>query len=132
MQLLFPDEGLEEQLTRILNGTVRYHLFTNNIVPDADTVEADLTEAAWTGYASQALTFADYPISGVAAHKGYAIGTPLEFDNTSGGTVNPYGYYVTDGSSTMLLAIARFDGAPTPILDGGSLNVIPVWGDVQA
>jgi hypothetical protein len=88
-----------------------------------------LTEAAWTGYASITRTWSDYTINGVAANAGYAIAAPITFTNSSGGTVNPYGYYVTDTGSTLLLAIARFDGAPTPILASGSLNVIPTWGD---
>jgi len=129
MNLLFPDEGLVTQLTRILNGTVRYHLYTNNLTPDLDTVLGDLTEAAWTGYASVTKTFSDYTISGVAGHAGYAIAAPTSFSNGSGSPVNTYGYYVTDSGSTLLLAIARFDGAPLSIAAAGSLPVVPVWGD---
>lgn len=132
MTLLFPDDGLVMQLERILTASVKYHLFTNNIVPDTDTVIGDLTEAAWTGYAAVTQGVADFTVKGVASHQGYAIAPAIEFDNSSGGDVDAYGYYVTDTGVTKLLAIALFDSAPVTIPDGGTQAVIPVWGDVQA
>lgn len=129
MNLLFPDEGLVMQLNRILTASVKYHLYTNNLTPTLATVLADLTEAAWTSYAAITQTWTDYTINGVAAHSGYALAPPIVFTNGSGSTVNPYGYYVTDTGVTKLLAIARFDGAPSPIVAAGTLSVIPTWGD---
>lgn len=131
MNLLFPDVGLVEQLNRILTGSVHYHLYTANVTPTLATVLTDLnaSEAAWAGYAVATRTWSDFATNGVAAHNGYAIGTPISFLNTSGATVNPYGYYVTNTGDTILLACARFDGAPSPIVNGGSLLVVPTWGD---
>lgn len=129
MDLIFPDDGLVEQLKRILNGTVKYHLFTNNVTPTlADTV-ATYTEASWTGYAAVSKTFTDYTINGVSGHNGFAIASPIAFSNTSGSSQNAYGYYVTDSGGTILLAAARFDSAPVSIPNGGSTSVVPVWGD---
>jgi len=131
MDLIFPDAGLVEQLNRVLTGSVKYHLYTANVTPTRSTVLTDLdaSEASWTGYAAVTQTWTDYTINGVAAHNGYALAPPISFANTSGSTQNPYGYYVTNTGSTILLACARFDGAPTPILTGTSLLLVPVWGD---
>jgi len=129
VNLIFPDEGLVTQLGRILVLDVLYHLFTNNVTPDRDTVLADLTDATWTGYAPITQTFTDYTITGVAGHAGYAIAAPISFSNGSGSPVTTYGYYVTDSGETVLLAAARFDGAPLTIAAAGTLPVVPVWGD---
>lgn len=129
MDLIFPDAGLVEQLTRILNGTVKYRLFTNNVTPSLGDTVSTYTEAAWSGYAAHSLTFSDYAINGVSGHNGFAIGSPISFSNSSGGAVNAYGYYVTDSGGTILLAVARFDSAPVSIPSGGNTSVVPVWGD---
>lgn len=129
MDLLFPNDGLVEQLTRILNGTVKYHLFTNNVMPTlADTVST-YTEAAWTGYAAVSKTFSDFTINGVSGNLGFAIASPIAFSNSSGSSQAAYGYYVTDSAGAILLAAARFDSAPVSIPNGGSTSVVPVWGD---
>lgn len=129
MDLLFPDDGLVMQLTRILTATVKYHLYTNNYTPDLAATLSSVTEASWTGYAAVSLTDSNYTITGVTAHNGYAIAAPISFSNTSGSSQNAYGYYVTDSSATKLLAIARFDSAPLSIANGSSAQVVPVWGD---
>jgi hypothetical protein len=129
MDLLFPDNGLVEQLTRVLNGSVKYRLYTNNYTPDLNAVLASVTEAAFAGYANVSQTFANFTLNGVSGHQGFAIAPPVSFSNTSGGPVNVYGYYVTDSGGTLLLAIARFDSAPIVIPNGGNVQVIPIWGD---
>lgn len=131
MDLIFPDDGLVEQLTRILNGGIKYHLFTNNVTPDLGDIVSTYTEAAWTGYAAVAQSFSDYAINGVSGHNGFAIATPISFSNSSGGSVNAYGYYVTNTAGTKLLAAARFDSAPVSIPNSGSTQVVPVWGDLS-
>ena len=129
MDLLFPDEGLVYQLSQILQTNVTYRLFTNNIVPTLSTVKASLTEAAWGGYAPVTQDWTAFTINGVAAHNGFGIAPPIAFPNTSGSTQQAYGYYVTDPTNTMLLAVALFDGAPVSIPTGTSYNVVPTWGD---
>lgn len=129
MDLLFPDDGLVYQLSQILQTNVTYRLFTNAITPTLSTVWANMTEAAWSGYAAQTQSWSDFTINGVAAHNGFALASPISFDNTSGSTQQAYGYYVTDPSNTKLLAVALFDGAPISIPTGTSYNVVPTWGD---
>jgi hypothetical protein len=129
MDLLFPDDGLIYQLKSILSSTVNYHLFTNNVVPTLSTVLSGLTEAAWSGYAPIGQNWSDFTMNGVAGHNGYGIAPPITFSNSSGSPVTAYGYYVTDTTNTILLAIALFDSAPITIAAGGTWNVVPIWGD---
>jgi hypothetical protein len=129
MDLLFPDDGLVYQLQRILDTTVKYRLFTNNVTPTLASVVATLTEAAWAGYAAVNQDITNFTIQGVSGHNGYALAAPIAFSNTSGAPVTTYGYFVTDNGGTKLLAVARFDSAPITIPDGQSFNVVPVWGD---
>lgn len=117
------------QLERILTSSVKYKLFSNNLTPDRDTVLGDITPATWTGSTGINQSWSDYTTNGVSSHNGYAIAPPIDWTNGSGGDVDVYGYYVTDTGATKLLAVARFDGAPVTIVDGGSLSVVPVWGD---
>lgn len=129
MDLLFPDQGLVYQLGQILQTNVSYRLFVNNIVPNLSTLLANLTEAAWSGYAAVPQNWTDFTIFGVAAHNGFGLAPPISFSNTSGATVTAYGYFVTDPGNTLLLAVALFDGAPVSIPTGTSYNVVPTWGD---
>lgn len=129
MNQIYPDEGLVMQLTRIAEGTLRFHLFTNNETPDRDSVLADFTEAAWAGYAAVDLDETDFVTTGTAGHVGYMYADPIAFVNTSGADVDAFGYYVTDTSETVLLAVARFDSAPITKADAESFLVTPVWGD---
>jgi hypothetical protein len=129
MQQIYPDEGLVTQLVRIMGDDVHYHLFVNDVTPDRDTVLADFTEAAFTGYVEVTVEAADFTIDGVSAHVGYIQAPPITFSNGSGVDQDAYGYYVTDVGDTEVLAAARFDAAPVTKPDGDQWSVIPVWGD---
>jgi hypothetical protein len=131
MDLLFPDDGLVEMLTRIANPGLKYRLFVNNLIPTLSTTLAGITEAAWAGYNPFTLTWADYTLHGVSSHTGYGISPPILFANASGAGVQAYGYYVTNNANSILMAIARFDGAPITIPDGGTYSVFPVLGDLS-
>lgn len=129
MNLIYADNGLVMQLERIWSPSVRYHLFYNNYTPTRATVLADLSEPGWASYASVLVDDTDIIASGVAANVGYVQAAPVIFTNTSGISVDCYGYYVTDSGNTKLLAAARFDSAPVSKANGESFVVIPVWGD---
>lgn len=130
MDLLFPDDGLVAQLNLILSSSPKWRLFTNNYTPGLSDTLASVTEAAWTSYAAVTKTWSDFTLNGVAAHNGYALASPAVFTNGTGGNVTAYGYYVTDSGNTKLLAIALFD-APQVIPAGGTLSVLPTWGDLS-
>jgi hypothetical protein len=129
MEAVYPDEGLVELIDRMTNTTMHVHLFTNDLTPDEDTVLADMTEAAWTGYAAQDVDPGDWTLKGVANHQGYALANPVEFDNGSGVDQDAYGYYITDSGDSMLLQAVRFDSPPSTKPDGESWTVFPTWGD---
>jgi hypothetical protein len=132
MQQIYPDEGLEEQLRRIVADGVTFHLYTNSVSLSRDTELTDLTEAAWSGYAPVVLGESDFASTGVVGHVGFAMAPPIAFLNSSGSPVDAYGYFVTNDDDDLLLAIAAFDGGPIEKEDGESFVVTPVWGDFSA
>lgn len=129
MNQIYPNEGLVEQLTRILSQGIRVKLFKNDIDPDKATVVGDLTEADWTGYASVDMDDTDFTLTGISGDAGYALAAPITFANGSGSAKSAYGYYVTTQDDATLLAAARFDSAPITKADGEQWVVTPVWGD---
>jgi hypothetical protein len=133
MDQIYPNVGLVEQLTRILTSGVHYHLFVNNVIPDRTStlIGTPLTEAAWFGYVPIAKALGDFSITGVAGGVGFAIGMPFPFVNSSGGNQTAYGYFVTDVTNAILLAVARFDDAPETKVNGDSWIILPRWGDTS-
>jgi hypothetical protein len=131
MDLVFPNQGLKEQLQRILTSGFNWRLFTNNITPTRSNVLSDFTEAIFSGYAPWFQQWTDFTLNGVSGNTGYAIAPPVAFSNSSGSDQQVYGYFVTDTGNTMVVAAARFDGAPVTIPNGSSIAVVPTWGDVS-
>lgn len=131
MNQIYPDVGLVPMLQEITGFDKYYRLFTNNVTPSRTTVVADLTEAAWTGYAAQILTSGNWTLFGVAGHVGTIQAAPQAFLNSSGAPVNAYGYFVTDSTGTILFAAARFDSAPITKADGDYFTVLPIFGDLS-
>ena len=129
MHAIYPDASLSWHVGRAINVDWVYHLFTNNLTPDRDTVLGDFTEAAWTGYAVDTAYTTDWTMRAVASHKGSAEATDVTFNNTSGGDQVAYGYYVTDTGGTQLIQCGRFDDAPVTIPDGDSYSFTPRHGD---
>ena len=110
MDQIHPDVSLIPILERIVADDFRYHLFENNVVPDRDTELADLTEVGSGGYASIVVAAADFTLSGVTGHLGSLAAAPISW-TPSGTDWTIYGYYITDSANTLLLGVARFDGA---------------------
>jgi hypothetical protein len=131
MPQVFPDDGLNQWLDRMIVGNLLFGLFTNNVTITRSTTwaSAALTEASWAGY-SRVTVNSGWVVS-VVGHLGFAIGTPIAFANSSGSTVSPYGYFVLDSTGTWLMAAAQFDGAPVAIADGDSYVMVPSLGDLS-
>jgi hypothetical protein len=129
MDILFPDNGLLYQLKEILTPGVEFHLFTNNYTPTLGDVLSSYTIPTWTGYASISQDWLDFTISSVVGHNGFAIAPPISWTNSGSSAVDIYGYFVLDPTTTFVLQAARFDGAPIVVPAGGSIQVIPTWGD---
>lgn len=100
----------------------RMKLFQNNLVPTADTILSDLTEATFSGYSAGMFSGGALGGSLDAFNRGYATWSPLTWTK-SGATGNTiYGYYVTNSGGS-LLWIERFD-IPIPMTTDGAYLVI--------
>lgn len=100
------------------------HLFTNDILPTDTTIEADLTEATFTGYAFEAITWGTPYIDST----GQVIfeGNNCEFLCSGGSGEILYGYYVL-GAGGEFLGAARFSDAPRTVTGAGTgINVVPI------
>lgn len=84
----------------------RIHLFQNNVVPDGTFTLASFTEATFTGYSSQLVTWGASFLNG--SNKGQLDSGLHTFTAGTIGTSNTvYGYYVTDSGSTTCLFSER-------------------------
>jgi len=129
MDAVYPDDGLVGWMTHGIIDGIHYRLFVNNITPDRSTTQSSLTEASWSGYSAVALTVSDFTIQSVVGHIGALQAAPIGFTNSSGSPVTAYGFYVVDDADNKIKQIARFDGAPITIPDGGTYLVYPIFGD---
>lgn len=98
----------------------KLHLFTNDFTPSLETILADFTEATYTGYAAQTLTWGGAYVDG----NGIAVAPAGEkiFTQTAAPNEIVYGGYVTNTAGTKLLASARLD-SPFPFEGASTLAV---------
>lgn len=132
MHQIYPDAGLDGFLLRMLDPSLKYHLFSNNVTPDRATVLGDLTEISGGVTSPITVALASFSLSGIANHVASRLAAPIAFVNGSGSPANAYGYYVTDAASAILFACARFDSAPVSKADGDSWQVTPIIGDFSS
>lgn len=132
MAAVFPDEGERWLLGLVkahLDGSLAsLHLFKNDVDPDGDTVQSDLVECDFDGYASINLT----PWSTVitVAGKAFTQAQLAIFLCTGGSAPNDvYGYYVLDNTATFVIAAERFPAAPITIDTAG--QSVPVQASVS-
>lgn len=126
MNQIYPDEGLHPLLALLVAGEFTWHLFTNDITPDRDTVLDDFAEADWDGYLPVTLTADDLTLFSVNNHVGTVTGEPVEYSNVSGLDQQAFGYFVTDQPGGHVVACGRFDDAPLVITPLGQFFVQPV------
>jgi predicted exporter len=97
-------------------------LFKTDVAVDKNTVLADLTEADYVGYASEAVTWLAPTISEDGEVE--VQGIVGEFRPTNDVTPNDvYGVWVTNDAGTAPLLVGRFDDGPYP-MNNASQNVI--------
>lgn len=131
MDQVFPDDGLVQAALNMLGTGIQYRLYTNDVTPTLFSVVGDFSEAAFGGYVPVALTVADFGLVQVLNHVGIIQAAAIAFQNTSGGNVTCYGYFVLDDQGNVLAA-ARFDSAPLVRADGESFIIIPIFGDLSS
>ena len=130
MALLVPDTGEGIALKNFLNNTApqdqTLKLFATNITPAETDTAGTYTEAAGGGYASKALTGANWNIvTGAPSTATYNTAQTWTF--TGPLTTNPtvFGYYVIQtGSGTLMWAEAR--PSFTPANNGDNIVMTPV------
>lgn len=132
MNQVYPDVGLVPGLQRLATPSVHIHLFYNDLTIDRGVALGDFSEPAWTGYAVVNVPVADFTLKGVVAHVGGIQALPVAFTNGSGGSVDIYGYYITDETDTYLLAAARDPAAPVTLAPTESYLVVPILGGYSA
>lgn len=131
---LIPNEGLEEQLLENLGNTAVgvlpwvLILFVNDIVPDFDTVLADLTEASFSGYVPVNLSRDQWEVTDVTdgcAHAQWGTDAILWF--VLGGPVETiYGCAYYDPGTNHLRFVQRFDDDDIEeITVGGKVLLVP-------
>lgn len=102
-------------------------LFTNDFVPDADSVPADFTEATFDGYAADALGTLLGPVT--LTNGSRALHAEVDFIAGAAAAAPGeviHGVYVTNAAGTTLYGSSRFDD-PVPIVVPGdflSLDIV--------
>jgi hypothetical protein len=128
MSIIVLDTGIKNDLDTLTNqaGVVTLpsmvaRLYTNNHTPIHTDVIGAFTEAAFTGYAGQALP--TWAAAVVAASVASSLAGAVTFNNGSAGSVNVYGYYVTNAGNTVAYWAEIFAGAPLAIPAGLGLQL---------
>ena len=131
---IIPDEGLAAWVKRIVDpggaspASWRLILWVNDLVPDTDTVLADLTLATFTGYSFVTLmpgawTDADV-VDGCATTTYTTAAQTWYVIDAMGQTV--YGFALTDPGAGQLRFIQRFDDDDiVPLESGGRISLLP-------
>jgi len=133
---LLPNEGIAKQLEYILkspiSGVLPWELifWVNDIVPDADTVLADLTEATWGGYSRLTLDrslWTGFTVSDGCCHATWGMVAQTWYV-TSGPTETIYGYAYVDYTTGVIRFIQRLDEEDIrPVEVGGRVTILPEY-----
>jgi len=133
---LLPNEGIGDQLEYVLKrsvaGVLPWQLifFTNDIVPDADTVLADLVEATWSGYSRLTLDRSEWTTPEVndgCAHSTWGTDPQVWYVTGDSDETN-YGYAFIDYTSGVIRFIQRFDDDDIqPVTPGGKVTLLPTY-----
>jgi hypothetical protein len=127
MPLLVPNNGEGIALAAFVNKTAPQDqtliLFQNNITPAETDVTATYTDATFTGYASKALTGANWVITeGAPSNAAYPQQT---FTSTADQTLqNIYGYMIKQTTSGKIMWAERFSAAPYAITNNGDAILV--------
>jgi len=121
-----PDVAERASLDAFLAGVVTYyHLYVNDLTPDAATVLGDFEEAAWPDY--EAVKVTSWVPAVTVSGRAVSNGDPIIWVRGSGGAgVDVYGYYVTDTAAGPLLWCERRPAGPLPMhMPTEAVEVLP-------
>lgn len=121
MALVVPNTAEVSIIEYVLNKEapqdLTARLYSNNLIPDEDTITADFTEVVGGGYVAEGLTPANWTVTpGNPSQAQYAPEVVFTFNAAVG---NVYGYYVTRTDGITLWA-ERFTNGPFNVTVPGS------------
>ncbi|MEH6435784.1 hypothetical protein [Massilia sp. DD77] len=127
--LVVPNTGEVIALSYLVNkyGTTEnlvYGLFTNNITPAETDTLATYTEAAGGGYASIALTGANWTVTGGAPSAAAYAQQTWNFSGALTGNATIYGYFAKRATSGDLVLAETFTPF-TPAASGDQIKLTP-------
>jgi hypothetical protein len=117
-------QQLMEGSHTIIDGEVKIHLFTNNIVLARTTVIGSFVEAAYGGYAAQVMS--GWTDGGIDVNNYDTWNGPLilwQATSSSGLPETFYGYYVTDNGNTVALWGENFAPVQTFSNNGDAFSI---------
>jgi hypothetical protein len=125
------DTAILDRLRLDNNALKTLRLFQNNHTPGVADVNANYTEATFTGYASVALgTWNPAFLNG--SNQGEIDANPVTFTRTAGATSNTiYGAYVTDNAGDVVYA-EKFSAPITMASTGDTFTYTPRFTAVSA
>jgi hypothetical protein len=125
------DEKILNVLRLANDPLATLRLFQNNHVPAVGDVNANYTEATFSGYASVALgTWNPAFLNG--SNQGEIDAAPATFTHNAGATTNLiYGAYVTDNAGDVIYA-ERFGAPISMALNGDTFTYTPRFTAVSA
>src|SRR5919204_2712033 len=115
---VFVDAGLGANLTAWLTGlgSLTIKLAKNNVTITRATVIGDLTEANFSGYASQSIGAWGAPVYDAANHRYSSTAPTNTWTNSTGVVGNTiYAVYVVDSSGNLIFVEAARDSSGNPI-----------------
>ena len=121
--LVVPKIAQEVMLRNILRPTLILKLFTNNVIPNANSRADDFKEADFLGYSPIHLIGTEWTIQpGLPTVATYP---PQQFKSDASQTVQGiFGYFVVETGGGILLWAERFNDGPYPI--GNRNDVIQI------
>ena len=128
MGIVYTNEGEKLILQWAIKDTttpedLSLHLYSNNVYPDADSIESDFVESTFSGYSSKSLTRATWNSTTTNGSGAGQITYPIQ-SWTPGESASVYGYYVKGVTSGTIIFAERF--ADVYALESGiNLTITP-------
>lgn len=120
MPQVLPKEGIARQLDQWLDASTgavtdwQLVLFVNDIVPDADTVFADLVEPSAAWYARRPLDPAEWQPAELDGNDAVALyGSAAQVYGDVSEEITVYGYAMTDPGDDKIMRVERLDPVVT-------------------
>ena len=129
MSVIVPKDGVKALqdigLADATNYQIRCRLFKNDFTPDRDTVNGDLTECDFPGYAPSSPAYFGLAAPDISGREVNQFPSTTFTRSTTGTAQVAYGYYLTFESSAKLLAVERFSSPLSFTLAGDAFSIVP-------